>query len=188
MASTSTDRGHPRVDVLPLVQGISHGDNLVFLRVGINMANERRFEVIMQVRVGDSDLGAATSDIKEAIIVVLVVVAVRREVKVIEPNLGGLLNCESITGGSEDLGDLDVANDYIGLPKDAEANTGEGSARLAEDGRVRADSDDSVAGDRPRYYNDLSIIASNCGGKFLEGRDGNGCTTDAPSGPVVYIG
>lgn len=53
------------------------------------------------------------SDIDEAIVVILSVVAVRREVNMIDPNFGGLLHGESIASRRKDLVDLEVTNDDV---------------------------------------------------------------------------
>jgi hypothetical protein len=60
----------------------------------------------MEVRVGNRHGVAAVRDVKETIIVILVVVTVRREIKMVDPDAVGGLNGDSITSRSEDLADL----------------------------------------------------------------------------------
>jgi hypothetical protein len=54
------------------------------------------------------------------------VVPVRREVDVVNPDLRSRLDTESVTNISDDLGDLDVADDNIALVKHTQTNTVEG--------------------------------------------------------------
>lgn len=103
------------------------------------------------------------SHIDQAVIVVLVVVQVAGQVNVVDPDVLGRLNGDSITVVSEDLADLQVPHNDVGLPVDGQTDAREsyililvshatdnlfsrgGSTRtaagLADDGLVRGDLD-----------------------------------------------
>ena len=53
---------------------------------------------------------------------VLVVVAVAGEVDVVDPDVRRCLDADGVARGREDLGDLEVAQDHIVLPVDAQAD------------------------------------------------------------------
>lgn len=67
--------------------------------------------MIMEVAVGDGDPVRGVSDVNEAVVVILVLAQVAAEIKVIEPDIGGLLNSDAIT--ALDLAELQIADDDI---------------------------------------------------------------------------
>jgi hypothetical protein len=75
------------------------------------------------------------------------VVAVRREVDVINPDLGRLLDGKRVAGFREHLADLQVADDHVRYLDHADADAVQRRTALAQDGLVRAGLDDLVSGD-----------------------------------------
>lgn len=62
-------------------------------------------------------------DVQKTVVVVLVVVHVGEELNVVDPDVGGELKTDSITGAGENLGDLDVADDDVALLVDSESDS-----------------------------------------------------------------
>ncbi len=58
-------------------------------------------------------------------VLVFVVIPVAGEVDVVDPDLGCSLNTDVITSLSQNLGDLQVAQDYVRFIYDAETNANE---------------------------------------------------------------
>jgi hypothetical protein len=98
--------GGTRVKIVPLVECVSNLDCLVFALVTIRVANERCLPVIVEVGVGDRGSIDTMGKVKEAIIVVLVMVTVRPEFDRIDPDAVRSLDSKSIARISEDLVDL----------------------------------------------------------------------------------
>lgn len=65
------------------------------------------------------------SHINQAIIVILVVVQVAGQVDVVNPDILGRLNGDRIAVVSEDLADLQVPHNDVGLPINGKTNTRE---------------------------------------------------------------
>lgn len=63
------------------------------------------------------------SHIDQAVIVILVVVQVAGQVNVVDPDILGRLNGDGIAVISEDLADLQVAHNDVGLPINGQTNT-----------------------------------------------------------------
>ena len=61
-------------------------------------------------------------DVKETVVVVLVVVQIARKIDMVDPDVVRCLNANGITNVRKDLRDLDVADDDVGLLKDTETN------------------------------------------------------------------
>ena len=76
----------------------------------------------MKVRVRDGNAVDAVSEVEQAIIVILVMVEVAGEIDMVDPNVVGRLDGNGITNVREDLRDLDVANDHVGLFKNTETD------------------------------------------------------------------
>jgi hypothetical protein len=111
------------------------------------------------------------SDITETIIVVLVVVQVRVELVVVDPDVAGGLDTNSITVLGEHQADLQVADDNVGDFVDVETNTDEGGLGVeSKDGGVAARINLGGTGDLSRHVDDLGrvIVSDNGGGEFGE--------------------
>jgi len=123
MGTTEADRGATRVDVVPVVVVVSDGDRAVLASIAIAVADEGTLPVIVETAVGDGDAGAAVRDVDKAVVVVLVVAHVARDVDVVDPDAVGGLDTDGVSSAREDLGDFDVANNDVGLLVHAEAHT-----------------------------------------------------------------
>lgn len=64
-------------------------------------------------------------DINQSIVVVLVMIDIRRDINVVNPDIGSLVQGNSITVLSEHLGDGNVADDDVLDSLDGEANSDE---------------------------------------------------------------
>ena len=78
--------------------------------------------MVVNVRVGDGDPLAAVVDVDQAVVVVLAVVHVARNVAVVDPDVGGGLDGDGVAVGGEDLGNGQVAHDDVALLVDGEAD------------------------------------------------------------------
>jgi hypothetical protein len=64
------------------------------------MTNERSLTVIVDVAIGDGDIVSSMSEIGQTIIVILIVASVGRHIDMIDPDVGGLLDTNSVAIGS----------------------------------------------------------------------------------------
>lgn len=81
----------------------------------------------MEVAVRDGDVVACVGDVQEAVVVVLVGAEVATDIKVIKPDVAGLLDSHAIA--ALDLAELQVANDDVVGLLDGESDTGDGCDR-----------------------------------------------------------
>lgn len=133
--------------------------------------------MVVEVGVGDGDPLRSVSNIKETIVVVLAVVKVRRQIKVVNPDVAGGLNTNSITVVGEDLAALEVAEDDILNLVDVEADTLERGFRVqTNNGSVRGDTDFLAARDCAKDVDNSGIICSGSLSELGQSRDGGGGT------------
>jgi hypothetical protein len=85
------ERGAARVQVGQVVVGVGDGQvALVLGLVGVGVANQGGFPVVVQEGVGHGDEVGGVRDVEQAVVVVLVMVAVGGEVEVVDPDVLGL--------------------------------------------------------------------------------------------------
>jgi hypothetical protein len=94
----------------------------ILAAVGITVAYERALPVVVDVGVRDSNPVRCMGDVNEAIIIVLVMVQVAGEVAVVNPDILRSLDGDGVTIIGEDLGDLHVADNDVGLLVDSETD------------------------------------------------------------------
>lgn len=82
--------------------------------------------VVVEVGVGDGDPVSGVRDVEEAVKVVLASAQVSRQVAVVDPDIGGLIDSNGIAIVGKDLGNLEVAEDDVALSADVEAHAGDG--------------------------------------------------------------
>jgi hypothetical protein len=81
-----------------------------------DIAEKPTLIVIVEKGVGDCNPFRSVSNIKKTIIVILAVIKIRRQIKMITPDILGCLDTNSIAIGSKDLATLEVAkNDILNL-------------------------------------------------------------------------
>lgn len=97
------NRGVARVDILPKVVGVGDVELILVTGVRINVADQGSLEVVVNVAVGDGDIVGASSDIQEAVVVVLSRVNVGARINVINPDLSGRLDTDGVALGSLDM-------------------------------------------------------------------------------------
>ena len=91
VSCAEAERGTARVQVVEVVVGVGHSQvALVFGGVGVGVPDQGGFPVVVQKGVGYGDVVGGVRDVEEAVIVVLVVVAVGGEVEVVDPDVLGL--------------------------------------------------------------------------------------------------
>jgi hypothetical protein len=90
------------------------------------VTDENALPVVVELAVRDGDTRGAVSDVEQAVVVVLVVVAVRGEIDVVDPDLGGFLDTDGIASAGEDLADLEVTDDHVVGLDDADADADQG--------------------------------------------------------------
>lgn len=78
--------------------------------------------VVMNVAVRDGNPLAGVGHIDQAVVVVLVVGQVTRQVNVVDPDIVGRLNSDGVAIFSEDLADLQVSQNDVGLPVDGQTD------------------------------------------------------------------
>lgn len=86
--------------------------------------------VIVNVAVRDGNPLAGVGHIDQAVVVVLVMVQVAGQINMVNPDVVRCLNRDSITVVSEDLADLQVSHNDIGLLVDGQTNAGESCGRV----------------------------------------------------------
>ncbi len=79
----------------------------------MNLHDKVTYPVVVQEIVRNSHPVARMSNVKEAVVEVLVVQKVAAEVVVVDPHVRGCLHADGIAILGENLGDLHVANDDI---------------------------------------------------------------------------
>ena len=91
MAGAEAERGTARVEVVQVVVGVGDGQVALILGlVGVGVADERGLPVVVEEGVGDGNEVSGVGDVKETIVVVLVVITVGGEVEVVDPDILGL--------------------------------------------------------------------------------------------------
>lgn len=130
VASAEAEGRAARVQVVPIV--VVEGDAevaLVFVAVAVRVANQRGLPVVVDEGVGDGYVVGGVGKINETIVVVLVVVTVRRDVAVVDPDVGGffyfispsspaflggiLTDSKGITIVSQNLLNTQVPDDHV---------------------------------------------------------------------------
>lgn len=114
MAGTEADGRCAGVDVVPVV--VVLGDSQVsgiFGAVGVAVANQRCLPVVVDVAVGDCDEVCGVGEINQAVVVVLVMVPVGRDINMVDPDVGGELDSNGITVCSKNLLDRQVPDDDV---------------------------------------------------------------------------
>jgi hypothetical protein len=82
--------------------------------------------VVVEVGVGDGHPLAGVGDIAKTVIIVLVVSQIGGQVAVINPDILGVLDSDRITVVGQNLADLEVAHNDVGLILDVESDTSQG--------------------------------------------------------------
>lgn len=80
----------------------------------------------MEIGVGDGDPVSTVGNVKETIKIILSAAQVTREIAVVDPDVGGLIDTDSIAVAGIDLADLEVSDNNVLLATDVDANTGDG--------------------------------------------------------------
>lgn len=176
MAGSKAEGWATRVDVGPVVVGVR--DNqvaLVLVTVVVGVADQRALPVVVEVGVGDRHIVRAMGDIEQTIIVVLVVVPVRGQVCVVDPDVVRGLDGDRVTIVGQDLGDLDVADDNVGLLLDPETDAVQRGACGTDDGLVRGDVDLVAASDLSINDDNRCSISRGSRLEILERGDGGLC-------------
>jgi hypothetical protein len=86
--------------------------------------------VIVEVSVGDSNPLSSVSDVKKTIQVILAGAEISREIAMIDPDVGGLINTNGITIIGINLTNLEVTQDDIADLTDIESDASNGCERL----------------------------------------------------------
>jgi hypothetical protein len=74
-----------------LLVGVGYAEmSLVLRSVGVGVSDERCLPVVVDEGVGEGDVVGCVGNIEETVIVVLVVIAVGREINVVNPDVGGV--------------------------------------------------------------------------------------------------
>lgn len=124
VASSESERWGSAVNVVPVVIGVGHSQVAsVLVAVAVRVADQRCLVVVVDVAVGDGDPVAGVGDINKAVVVVLPVVQVAGDVDVVNPDVLGGLDGDGVTIVGQDLGNLQVADNDVGLSIDGKTNT-----------------------------------------------------------------
>jgi hypothetical protein len=91
VSRAEAERGTARVQVVEVVVSVGHGQMaLVLGLVGVRVPDQGGFPVVVQEGVGHGDEVGGVRDVEQAVVVVLVMVAVGGEVEVVDPDVLGL--------------------------------------------------------------------------------------------------
>lgn len=145
--------------------------------------------VVVEEGVRDCNPLRSVGDIKKTIVVVLAVVKIRRQVKMITPDVLRCLDTNGIAVGSKDLAALEVTkNDVLDLV-DEETNVLQSSVAVqADNGGIRGDLDLGVARDLAGDVDNGWPLCGGSLGELCKGRDSSGCSTLTTSGSSVGRG
>ena len=91
VAGAEAERGTTGVQVVEVVVSVGDGQVALILgAVGVGVTDEGGLPVVVEESVSDGDEVSGMGDIEKTVVVILVVVTVRREVEVVDPDVGGL--------------------------------------------------------------------------------------------------
>lgn len=79
----------------------------------------------MEVSVGYSDPISTVRDVKKTVKVILAEAQISGKITVVNPDIGRLIDTNSIAVGSINFGDLEVSENNVLLATNVESNTGE---------------------------------------------------------------
>jgi hypothetical protein len=85
--------------------------------------------VVVEVCVRDSNPVSTVRDVKQTIQIILSSAQIARKIAVVDPNICRLVNTNSITVGSINLGDLKVTKNHILLATNVETHTSKSYSR-----------------------------------------------------------
>lgn len=129
--------------------------------------------MIVEVGVGDSDPISTMGNVEKTIKVILSKAQVTRQIAVVNPHIGRLIDTNSVAVGSIDLGDLEVAENNVLLLTNIEANTSDSYASLArlrrwQEGGLTASSstDDSLVRCRSNLVTARQLARDDNGERF----------------------
>lgn len=186
MDETETDRGSARSNAGPVVVGVRDVESaLVLGAVAVGVADERGLVVVVEVGVGDGDEVRGVGDIEETVVEVLVLGQVGGQLTVVDPDVGGLLDTDSITVGSNNVLDLEVANNDVLLLVDVKTNVVKRSTSGTNNGLVRLDADLVVSRDLALDVDDLLTLRLSSLAELGERRDSHGSTTSTTGSTAV---
>lgn len=105
MAGAKPERGTSRVDIVKVVVGVGDCEvTSVFVAVVVGVANERSLPVVMEVVVCDGDPVGGVGDVAEAVVQIFVVLSkVTLNIAVIDPDVGGFVDADSVAIVGKDL-------------------------------------------------------------------------------------
>lgn len=114
VSGTKTERWSTGVDVEPVVVGVGNVEvSSILIAIAVRVTHEGSLPVVVDIGVGNGDVVRSMGDVNEAIVVVLVVVTVGRDIDVIDPDVRGVLDSNGITVLCENLLDKNVTDDNI---------------------------------------------------------------------------
>ena len=161
MGSAEADRGSARVDVCPPVVG--KGDAqvaLILSLVLVRVADQRRLEVVVEVGVRHRHKVGAVHHVQQAVVVVLAVVLVRRQVAVVDPHVARALDRDGVAVLGLHLGDPQVAYNHVFGHADEQAVGEKRSVPvLAQNRLVGADACFPGCVDDSAYDDDFGFVA-----------------------------
>jgi len=186
---TEADGRGTRSNVGPVVVGVGDVESTsVLISVAVRVTDQRSLVVVVEVSVGDGNPVRSVGNIKKTIIEVLVLGEIRGQLAVVDPDVGGLLDTDGITVGSNDVLDGEVTNDDVLLLVDVKTNVVERSTGSSDDGLVRLDADLVVAGDLTLDVDDLLLVGLGSLAELGEGRDSHGSSSGTTCGASVLCG
>lgn len=141
MDCSEADQRGTAVDVVPVVVGVRDVQlSLILVGVAVGVADQRGFPLLLLVRaksvekgwayvvvevcVGNGNPLSTVADINKTVQVILSSAEITREIAVVNPHVGGLVDSNSIAVVGVDTSDLQVTHDNIANLADVEANTG----------------------------------------------------------------
>lgn len=213
MASAESVRGTTAVDVVPVVVGVRDDQVAsVLVRVAVRVADQRCLPVVVDVRVRHGHVVTGVGDVDQAVVVVLVVVQVAGDVDVVDPDVVGGLDGDGVTVVGQNLGDLHVTDDNVGLPVDGEADTRKALSRwsasppqlvfeppshafswrltgsgLSDDGLVGGDLDLRGARQRSAQHDNCRAGRTHGSGKLRQGADRGRSAACASRGTAILF-
>ena len=186
VAGAEAERGAARVDVLPVVVVVGDGEvALVFAAVAVRVADERALPVVVHEAVGDGDIVGGVGYVEETVVVVFVVVEVRGEVYMVDPDVLGFLDGDGVA--ADDLFHGEVAEDDVLYGLDGEGEVGQDDGGVfADDGLVAADLDILAAAlDGAGDENDGGVVALDGSLQVAERADLDGLASLSSRGTSV---
>lgn len=184
VSTSEAEQWCTRADVCPVVVGVGDVELAsVLLGVAVAVADERGLVVVVELGVGNGDPVGGVAHVEQTVVVVLVGREVGREIHVVDPDVGGLLDADGIASLSNDFAAGNVLDDDVLDILDVEGDALKlGGGVETDDRSVGCDTDLDIALDGALYVDNRRRVGLGSSSELSQGADSGSSTTGTTSG------